>query len=148
MIQKLSNTGIAGLVLFNRFYSPDFDLDSLEVTSGNVFSSPAELALPLRWIAIMSGRVDCDLVASTGVHDGQAVIKQILAGASAVQVVSALYKNGSAYLEHMLQEVRDWMTHNEYYALEQFKGKLSQTESSNPSVYERAQFMKHFAGGQ
>lgn len=148
MIERLSNTGIAGLVLFNRFYSPDFNLDTLEVTSGHVFSTPADLALSLRWIALMSGRVHCDLVASTGVHDGQAVIKQILAGASAVQVVSALYKNGSAYLERMLQDVRDWMTRNEYYALEQFRGKLSQAQSSDPSVYERVQFMKHFGSVQ
>ena len=106
MIEKLSNTGISGLVLFNRFYNPDFDIDKLEVTSGNVLSTPGELALPLRWIAITAERVNCDLAASTGVHDGKAVIKAILAGAQAVQVVSTVYKNGAAYIQEMLQEVR------------------------------------------
>jgi len=94
MIQKLSETGIAGLVLFNRFYSPDFDIDKMQVVSSNVFSSPSDLTISLRWIAIMAERVKCDLAASTGVHDGVALIKQLLAGADAVQVASTLYQNG------------------------------------------------------
>lgn len=148
MIQKLSNTGISALVLFNRFYSPDFDIDNLKVVPTNVFSTAGELALSLRWIALMSKRVNCDLAASTGVHDGRAVIKQILAGAKAVQVVSALYQNGGAYIQEMLQELQDWMIHNEYYALEQFRGMMSQAESGNPAVYERFQFMRQFGGIQ
>jgi dihydroorotate dehydrogenase (fumarate) len=146
MIQRLSNTGIAGLVLFNRFFSPDFDIDKMAVTTTNVFSTPAEMALPLRWIAIMSERVSCDLIASTGVHDGKAVIKQILAGAAAVQVVSALYKNGLEHLGAMVEELQNWMIRNEYYGLEQFKGAMSQQKSEEPGVYERFQFMRHFAG--
>jgi dihydroorotate dehydrogenase (fumarate) len=86
MIQRLSKTGIAGLVLFNRFFSPDIDIDQFKIKSSFVLSSPGELALSLRWIAIMANKVDCDLAASTGVHDGDAVIKQLLAGAKAVQV--------------------------------------------------------------
>jgi dihydroorotate dehydrogenase (fumarate) len=148
MIQELSNTGIAGLVLFNRFYSPDFDIDNLRVTSTNVFSTPTELAIPLRWLAIMAGRVHCDLAASTGVHDGRAVIKALLAGANAVQVVSALYKHGTSHIQDMLQELRTWMIRNEYYGLDQFRGTMSQAKSSDPAVYERAQFMKHFGGTQ
>jgi dihydroorotate dehydrogenase (fumarate) len=148
MIQKLSNTRISGLVLFNRFYSPDFDIDNLKVTSTNVLSSPAELAISLRWIAIMSGRTNCDLAASTGVHDGKAVIKQILAGANAVQVVSALYKNGNSYLADMLDELQTWMIRNEYYGLEQVRGLMSQAKSGDPAVYERVQFMRHFSGLQ
>ena len=85
MIQKLSETGIAGLVLFNRFYSPDIDIDKMEVVASNVFSAPSDLPISLRWIAIMAERVSCDLAASTGVHDGTALIKQILAGANAVR---------------------------------------------------------------
>jgi dihydroorotate dehydrogenase (fumarate) len=96
----------------------------------------------------MAGRVECDLVASTGIHDGETLIKQILAGAMAVQVVSTLYKNGAAHLERMLQDLQDWMIRNEYYALEQFRGAMSQAKSQDPAVYERYQFMKHFGGIQ
>lgn len=145
-IQKLSNQGISGLVLFNRFYSPDFDIDKLEVVPTNVFSTPGELATSLRWIALMSQKVDCDLAASTGVHDGKAVIKQLLAGAQAVQVVSALYKNGRDYIGKMLGELEAWMTQHGYEKLEDFRGKLSQDKSDNPAVYERVQFMKYFGG--
>jgi dihydroorotate dehydrogenase (fumarate) len=148
MIQRLSQTGISALVLFNRFYSPDFDIDQQRVVQTNVFSNSTEYALPMRWVALMAGRVDCDLVASTGIHDGRTVIKQILAGATAVQVVSTLYKNGTAHLKSMLQEVQDWMIRNEYYALEQFRGAMSQAKSEDPAVYERFQFMKHFGGIQ
>jgi len=148
MIQKLSRTGISALVLFNRFYSPDFDIETRKVTSANVLSSPAEYVLPLRWISLMAGRVDCDLVASTGIHDGETVIKQILAGATAVQVVSALYKNGTGHLKTMIQDLQTWMIRNEYYALEQFRGEMSQAQSQDPAVYERFQFMKHFGGLQ
>lgn len=98
MIQKLSWTGISGLVLFNRFYSPDIDIERFELKASNVFSSPAELAISLRWIAMLSGQVHCDLAASTGIHDGKAVIKQLLAGAKAVQVASVLYKKASERL--------------------------------------------------
>jgi len=146
MIQQLSETGIAGLVLFNRFYSPDFDIDKLEVVSSNVFSSPSDLPLSLRWIAIMSERVNCDLAASTGVHDGTALIKQILAGADAVQTVSALYKNGKGHINSMLKTLEAWMGKNGFNTLADFRGKLSQAKSSNPAAYERVQFMRYFGG--
>jgi dihydroorotate dehydrogenase (fumarate) len=148
MIQRLSKTGIAGLVLFNRFFNPDFDIDRLEVTSEGMFSAPTDYLLPLRWVAVMSGRVNCDLVASTGVHDGETAIKQLLAGAKAVQVVSALYRHGPAYLEQMLKDVQNWMTRNEYYAVEQFRGQMAQAKGGDPAMYERFQFMKHFGGVQ
>ena len=146
MIQKLSNTGISGLVLFNRFFSPDFDIDKFEVVSSNVFSNPSDLPLSLRWIAIMAEKVNCDLAASTGVHDGTAVIKQILAGATAVQVVSALYKNQLGYLGEMLKTVEDWMESKGFASLSDFRGKMSQAKSSDPAAYERVQFMKYFGG--
>jgi dihydroorotate dehydrogenase (fumarate) len=148
MIQRLSRTGVSALVLFNRFYSPDFDINEKRVVQTNVFSAPNEYTLPLRWIALMSDRVDCDLVASTGIHDGETVIKQILAGATAVQVVSTLYKNGIGHIESIVKELQDWMIRNEYYALEQFRGAMSQAKSEDPAVYERYQFMKHFGGIQ
>ena len=144
MIQELSETGISGLVLFNRFYSPDFDIEKLEVTPANVFSSPAELYLSLRWMAMMSGRVKCDLAASTGVHDGKAVIKQLLAGAKAVLVVSALYKQGKGHIQTMLTDLEAWMNRKGYKSIRQFRGKMSQKKSTNPAIYERMQFMKTF----
>ena len=94
----------------------------------------------------MADRVDCDLAASTGIHGGEAVIKQILAGAKAVQVVSALYRNGNDYILTMLDEVRGWMTTKGFGGLDQFRGKLSQARSTNPAAYERVQFMRYFAG--
>lgn len=146
MIQKLSKTGIAGLVLFNRFYSPDFDIDKLEVVSSNVFSGPSDLPISLRWIAIMAERVDCDLAASTGVHDGEALIKQILAGANAVQVTSAFYQNGKGHIAAMRKTLEAWMVKKGFNSLSEFRGKMSQSASSNPAAYERVQFMRYFGG--
>ncbi|MGB5984389.1 MAG: dihydroorotate dehydrogenase-like protein [Desulfobacterales bacterium] len=144
MIQKLSTTGIQGLVLFNRFYSPDFDIDKEEVISANVLSQPSDLSLSLRWIAIMSQRVECDLAASTGVHDGTALIKQLLAGADAVQAVSTLYANGKGQITPMLETLEAWMVKKGYAGIDDFKGKMSQAKSSRPDAYERAQFMRYF----
>jgi dihydroorotate dehydrogenase (fumarate) len=146
MIQQLSDTGIAGLVLFNRFYSPDFDIDKFEVMSSNVFSSPSDLPISLRWIAIMAERVNCDLAASTGVHDGNALIKQILAGAAAVQVVSALYQRGKQHIGTMLKTLEAWMAQKGFENLAEFRGRMSQSRSSNPAAYERVQFMRYFGG--
>jgi dihydroorotate dehydrogenase (fumarate) len=146
IIQKLSKSGIKGLVLFNRFFSPDFDIDKFQVVPSFVFSTPSELAISLRWIAIMAEKVDCDLAASTGVHDGDAVIKQILAGADAVQVVSCLYNHGIGYLEQLLERLKSWMVSRGFKRLSDFKGKMSQSKSIDPSIYERAQFMRYFGG--
>ena len=146
MIQKLSKTGIDGLVLFNRFFSPDIDIEKLELTSSFVFSNPDEIALSLRWISIISKKVECDLAASTGIHDGEGVIKQILAGANTVQLASVLYKNGTTVITDMLQTIEEWMDKKGFDSLSHFRGLLSQTESSNPSMYERVQFMKYFSG--
>jgi dihydroorotate dehydrogenase (fumarate) len=146
MITRLSHTGIRGLVLFNRFYSPDIDIDHFQITSGNVLSTPGEISLSLRWIAIMSGRLDCDLAASTGIHDGQAVIKQLLAGAKAVQVVSSIYKHGGERISEMLHQLGTWMDDHGFAAIDQFRGLMSQADSQNPAAYERVQFMKYFRG--
>ncbi len=146
MIQKLSAEGVSGLVLFNRFYSPDFDIDNLKVVPTNVFSTAGELPLSLRWIALMSQKVKCDLAASTGVHDGKALIKQLLAGAKAVQVASALYQKGKGHIGTMLGELEEWMDRQKYGKIEEFCGKMSQEKSANPAVYERVQFMKYFGG--
>jgi dihydroorotate dehydrogenase (fumarate) len=146
MIQRLSETGIKGMVLFNRFFSPDFDIDKMEVKPSFVFSSPTDLSLSLRWIAVMANKVNCDLAASTGVHDAAAVIKQLLAGADAVQVASCLYKNGLQHLKTLIDGLETWMTAKRYSELSDFRGKLSQERSADPAVYERAQFMRYFGG--
>jgi dihydroorotate dehydrogenase (fumarate) len=144
MVQRLSETGIKGIVLFNRFFSPDIDIDSMEVTSGFVLSNPAEQALSLRWVAIMSDNVKCDIIASTGVHSGKDMIKQLLAGAKAVQVASTLYRNGTGQIENMITELQDWMGNKKFKTIDEFRGKLAQKNVKNPAAYERIQFVKNF----
>lgn len=145
-IKKMSETGTKGIVLFNRYYTPDFDIDSFEVTSANVLSHPDDMYQSLRWIAIMSEYVSCDLGATTGLFNGTSVIKQILAGASAVEIVSAIYKNGPAYINTLLNEIGDWMDKKGFSSIQDFRGKMSQDKSSNPAAYQRIQFMKYFRG--
>jgi len=146
MIQRLSQTGIGGLVLFNRYFSPDIDVDKMEISNSFVFSSPSDLAISLRWIAIMAEKVDCDLAASTGIHDGDAVIKQLLAGAAAVQVASCLYKNGVGHVGQMLERLESWMSRERFKWIADFRGRLSQEKSSDPSIYDRVQFMRYYGG--
>ncbi len=144
-IQKLSKTGIKGLVLFNRFFSPDIDIENLNLTSSFVFSKAEEIALPLRWISMMSKRVNCDLSASTGIHDGEGVIKQILAGATTVQLASVLYNEGTTVIRKILKTLEEWMDKKGFDKLDDFRGLMSQATSTNPSIYERVQFMKYFS---
>ncbi|MBE0655697.1 MAG: dihydroorotate dehydrogenase-like protein [Bacteroidales bacterium] len=148
MIKKLSETEIKGIVLFNRFYSPDIDVDSMEVTAASVLSNPGDLTNALRWIAIMHNHVSCDLAASTGIHTGKDMVKLILAGASAVQVASAFYKNGVDYTAVMLKELDTWMNAKGYASISDFKGIMSQHETENPAAFQRVQFMKYFRGHQ
>jgi len=143
---QLSWTGIKGMVLFNRFYSPEIDIDTLEVTSGHVFSQPGELNLPLRWIAMLSDRVHCDLAGSTGVDSGEEALKLLLVGAKAVQMVSALYRYGFSRIADTNQQIGSWMDQRGYESLEQIIGKMSLKNIENPASYERVQFMRHFAG--
>ena len=143
---KLSWTGIKGVVLFNRFFSPDIDIDKFEVTATNVFSTPEELTNSLRWVAMLSDRLHCDIGASTGVHSGEALVKQLLAGAKAVQIASAVYKNGTKVIGEMADFLEKWMEKHSFESTDKFIGKMSFKETENPAAYERVQFMKHFAG--
>lgn len=145
-LNAFSRSGIAGLVLFNRFFNPDFDLESLEIVPTNVLSSPELLHLSLRWVAIVSGSAGCDIAASTGVHDGDAVIKQLLAGAQVVQVASALYKNGIGTVSEMNARLRSWMDAHGYADLEAFRGRLAAARTEDPAVYDRVQFVKNYRG--
>ncbi len=145
MITRLSDTGIAGMTLFNRFYSPDIDVDNLEVIPTHIFSQEHEYTMPLRWIAITSNRAKCDLAASTGVHDSRTAIKMLLAGARVVQMASVLYKNGVESIERFNYEIGKWMDKNNYKSLADFRGALSQSNVANPAGYLRVQFMKQFS---
>lgn len=134
------------MVLFNRFYSPDINVDSMKVVPSNVFSTPEEISISLRWVAMLSDRLYCDIAASTGVHDGKGLVKQLLAGAKAVQIASTLYKNGFGRIGEMLHYLEHWMKQKGYQTTEEFIGKLSFKKAENPASWERVQFMKHFAG--
>jgi dihydroorotate dehydrogenase (fumarate) len=142
----LSHTGIKSLVLFQRAFKPDIDIDAEELIAGDPFTQPADLHISLRWIAILAGQVDCDLCATTGVHDGEAVVKQILAGASAVQMVSTLYRNGTQRIKDSVAFLNDWMDKHHYRTVADFKGKLAQGRLADPTAYQRVQFLKHFGG--
>lgn len=144
-VKALSETGISGIVMFNRFYTPDIDTDTMSLTTGQIFSTPEEKYETLRWIAIMSGKVSCDLAASTGIHSGEDVIKMLLAGATVTQVASTLYKNGPQIITKMLKHIENWMTEKGFDSVEQFRGMISPEYGSDPAVFERMQFMKHFS---
>ncbi len=146
MMVKLSWDGANGLVLFNRFYSPDIDIYTMKMASSNVYSKSEESGLPLRWIGILTDKVKCDLCASTGIHDGATVVKQLLAGASAVQIASVLYKNGFEYIQEMNSDILKWMNEHNYKSIDDFKGKMSYSKTENPAAYQRIQFMKYFSG--
>lgn len=144
--QELARRGAAALVLFNRFYQMDIDVEKLAVVAGNRLSSPDELHLPLRWIALLAGRVNADLAASTGVHDGKGALKAILAGATVVQLCSTLYKNGLAQIRRIEEEVVKWLDERGYKTLAEVRGLLSQEKSERPEVYERLQYIKALTG--
>ena len=147
LITRLSWTGkVAGFVLFNRYFRPDFDIDNLTVRPANIFSTPEEIVMPLRWIALLAGNVGSDLAASTGVHNSAGLIKQLLAGAAAVQVVSAIYKNGPAYINELINGLAGWMESKSYDRISDFRGKLSAASSEDSAALQRIQFMKYFGG--
>jgi dihydroorotate dehydrogenase (fumarate) len=145
-VTQLSWKKIKGLVLFNRTYSPDIDIENMQVVAANPFSTSHDVVLPLRWIALLSDRVQCDFCASTGVHKVEDAIKLILAGAKAVQLVSVLYQEGTEVIPTILKDMQTWMERHNFSKISDFRGKLSYHSSTNPAVYERIQFMKYFSG--
>ncbi|MDA3904872.1 MAG: dihydroorotate dehydrogenase-like protein [Bacteroidales bacterium] len=145
-LEKLSWTGIKSLTLFNRFFSPDIDINKLDVKPSFIFSTSEDIGTTLRWVALLSNRLRCELSASTGVHNGEGIIKQLLAGAQTVQVASILYKDGIDSVLSMLQTVNKWMDEKGFADIASFRGKLSVDKATNPGAYERVQFMKHFSG--
>jgi dihydroorotate dehydrogenase (fumarate) len=146
MADKLKASGAAGIVMFNRFYEPDINLDKLELTSSEVFSSPADIRRSLRWVGLVSSAITkIDIAASTGIHDGDGVLKQLLAGAQVAQLCSTLYVNGSAAIPPMLEEMKTFMKKWNFKRIEDFRGRLSYKNIPDPLMYERSQFMKYFS---
>ena len=144
-VTKLSQTGISALTLFNRPYHPDIDIEQLKMSSNHIYSAPEEYIQTLRWVAILSGRVQCDIAASTGIHDYTSVVKQLLAGASAVQIASALYAHGPQVIGQLLSGMEEWMQRHNFQTIKQFKGIFSQDKVENPAAFERVQFMRFYS---
>jgi len=148
LAQRLGNGAQAAdaLVLFNRFYRLDIDLNSLQVVAGNPYSSPEEIHTSLRWILLLAGQIDADLAATTGIHEGQDVAKQLLAGAAVTQLCSTVYLNGFVQIKTILEQLRAWMEIHNFTSLNDFRGRLSQVKSSEPASYERLQYIKGLTG--
>ena len=142
---KMSKEDIDAIVLFNRFYSPDVDLENEEIVSSKIFSLPEENSMSIRWIGMLSDKVKCDMAASTGIFNGYDALKNLLVGAKAVQVASTLYKNTAKQIGVMLQQMEGWMIQKGYESLDEIIGKLSYKKIERPMIYERAQFMKYFS---
>jgi dihydroorotate dehydrogenase (fumarate) len=145
IVSRLCSARVDGIVLFNRFFRPDINIENQEVIFDNYLSEPSEMTQSLRWIGALSGKVNCDLIANTGVHNFQGVIKQIMAGAAAVQVCSTLYKNGIPYIATMLAGMEAWMEKKNYNSLAALKGKIH-IGKENMAAFERVQFMQRSTG--
>lgn len=142
---KLSETGIAGLTLFNRPYNPDIDIENLQINTSNMFSNDTEYSHTLRWVALLAGKIKCDIAASTGIHNHETVIKQLLAGADAVHMVSVFYKHHFDILPQILSGIESWMKQHNFSHISEFKGSLSKKNVHNPASYERVQFLRLFS---
>jgi dihydroorotate dehydrogenase (fumarate) len=141
LVARLEARGARGFVLFNRFLQPDISLERMALQNAMPLSQPFEALLPLRWVALLHGRVRADLAASTGVHDASGVVKQLLAGATVVQVASSLVKNGVQHVGKLRDGLEDWMDRRGFSALEDFRGTLSQRAVEDPGAFERAQYV-------
>jgi dihydroorotate dehydrogenase (fumarate) len=142
MARRLDDVGADGLVLFNRFYQPDLNLDDLEVQPSVLLSTPQALRLPLRWIAILHGRVSADLAATSGIHTGRDALKMLMAGANVTQICSVLIAKGIDHLRVIEREMREWLEEHWYNSVEQLQGSLSQIKCPDRSAFERAQYMR------
>ncbi len=141
MAKRLDEAGANGLVLFNRFYQPDIELESLEVKPNILLSTPMAMRLPLRWIAILYGRVGASLAATSGIHRATDALKMLMAGADVTMLCSVLLRRGIEHLAVIEKELCEWMEEHEYDSVGQLQGSLSQTNCSDPTAFERAQYM-------
>ena len=146
MAQRLGKAGANGLVLFNRFYQPDIDLEELEIKPNVLLSTPQALRLPLTWIGILYGRVKSDLAATSGVHDAPDVLKLLMVGANVTMLCSTLLRNGIDHLRHIEQAMLQWMEQHEYESVGQMRGSMSQLRCADPAAFERAQYMRAVKG--
>jgi dihydroorotate dehydrogenase (fumarate) len=142
MANRLAAYGADGLVLFNRFYQPDFDLENLEVKPHLVLSDSDDLRLPLRWVAILYGRLNIDFAITSGVHTSQDVIKGLMAGANVTMMASELLQHGVRRIGQVLNEVVAWLSEHEYESVMQMVGAMSQKHCAEPAAFERANYMK------
>jgi len=145
IITLLDASHVNGLVLFNRFFRPDIDIENGKLIYDNFLSEPSEMTQSLRWVGLMASKVNCDIVASTGIHDYQGVIKQIMAGAKAATVCSVLYKKGIPYIKEMLSDLENWMQANNVKSLDDIRGKIN-IGKDNSAEFERVQFMRKTTG--
>ncbi len=148
MAHRLDQAGADGLVLFNRFYQPDVDLEALEIRPNVLLSTPQALRLPLTWVGILYGRVKAGLAATGGVHNAEDVIKLLMVGANVTMMCSALMRHGINHLRHIERELRGWMEEHEYESVAQMQGSMSQMKCSDPQAFERAQYMRAVKGMQ
>lgn len=146
LVLRLRQAGAKGCVLFNRLYRPTIHPESLKVVGGDCFSSPTESALAIRWIAVLSGCVDLDFAAATGFHGGTHAVRALLAGAQAVQTVSALHREGLGQIDVILDELRTWMSRKGHSSLADFRGLVSQARTPEAPLFTRLQYMKRLAG--
>ncbi len=142
LARRLERAGAAGLVLFNRFYQPDFDLENLEVVPNLTLSEPSELLLRLRWVAILSPLLRLDLAVTGGVHSAEGVLKAMMAGARVAMMTSALLKNGIGHLATVRADLQRWMVEHEYTSIREMQGSMSQRSVTNPAAFERANYLK------
>jgi dihydroorotate dehydrogenase (fumarate) len=142
MAMRLAQAGADGLVVFNRFYQPDFDLERLEVVPNLTLSSAWELRLPLRWVSILHGRVPVDFAVTSGVHTYEDVLKAVMAGAGVTMMASELLRNGVQRIGLIVQEIEHWLEVHEYHSLGQARGSMSQQNVAEPAAFERANYMK------
>lgn len=142
MAKKFESAGADGLVLFNRFYQPDINLDEYEVTPNILLSQSHDMRLPMRWIAILRDRLKCDLAATGGIHTGTDVIKMLLVGANVTMLCSSVLKHGISHVTNILNHAKEWMKEREYESVKELQGSMSQKKTSDPSRFERAQYMK------
>lgn len=148
MAKRLDAAGASGLVLFNRFYQPDIDLEELEIRPNVLLSTPQALRLPLTWIGMLYGRVKASLAATSGIHEAQDVIKLLMVGANATMLCSSLLRNGINHIKTLEQGLKDWMEKHEYESVQQMQGSMSQLRCSDPGAFERAQYMRAVKGIQ
>lgn len=142
MAKRFVEAGANGLVLFNRFYQPDFDLEALEVVPNLVLSTPHDVRLPLRWIAILYGRINADLALTGGIHNAQNILKAMMAGANVAMMASTLLTHGIDRLTYLLRTLQEWMEQHEYESISQMRGSMSQRAVADPAAFERANYMK------